>query len=383
VGYRQYTYCVQPDEYVDNTPPAGFWNMLGAALTNPIQAVGWASTACPYLLGGKLVCLAPDEKCAIGRITKFEKPSDKSFPSNIDNDFSMNILLAPHDLGEMTGEKYIDNYNAIKNDGMQGWLITMQPGMPDPHEEGDPADDSPPGELPDPRYQGYVTTYPDSNYASFDPSDSPFQVPGSDGHPFYVPSLHVEVEGSRIHDVCGAISGLQGPLSSFCEVPIFGWIACFVYDVVISPILATAIAVAWANAEDGDYSDVLVGGGQLKLGDLVAVNGRWVYDAAHQGWNELHAVSKIQLITHDQADYDFLDIPTDKAGFDAWAGEWCDAASRTPPYAPQGTTPTGMTAEQQQTYDNQLEPANQWIFHPAVDGCDPGVEPPPPPPPPR
>jgi hypothetical protein len=379
MGYRQYTHCVQPSDYVDNVPPSGLGNVIGSILTNPIGAIGWASTVCPYLLGGKLVCLNDGTPvCAIGRVLKFEKPSDKSFPDNIDNDFSLNVLLAPHDLSSMTRVRYIDNYDAVANDQMQGWLLQMQLEMPDPRQENDPDDDSPPAPIPDARYQGYTTNYPDSNYPDYDPAQNPFQVPGSDGHPFYVPSLHIEFEGSRIHDVCAAISTLQGPASAFCDVPIIGWIACFALDLVLAPILTAAIAIAWANADDGDYADALVGGGQLALGDLVVATGRWVYDAGHQGWNELHPGMSIQLISHDQADYDSLDIPVAPLDFLAWRGTWCDAIANVPPYAPPGTQPTDMTPQQTATYVSQLAPENQWIFHPSVDGCDPGHEPPPP-----
>jgi hypothetical protein len=372
MGYRQYTHCVKPADYVDNTPPAGFWNLVLAA-ANPLNVAKWAATACDYLLGGKLVCLGDgQDKCVIGHITHFEPASAKSFPSNLDNDFSFNVLLAPHSLAEVTNASYLSNYNLVAGDGEQGWLIEEQPGMPLPHESGMPGDDSPPGPLPSPRFQGYVTLYPDSNYPDYDPSQSPFQVPGSDGHPFYAPSFHLECEGSRVHDVCAAISAVQGPASAFCDVPIIGWITCFIVDLVTAPILAVAVAVAWANAVDGDAADPRVGGGgTLALGDLVVANGRWVYDAAHQGWNEFHPVKRLQLIPLDAGDWG-----TDFAG---WRQAWCDATAACPPYAPPGTTPTDMTPGQTTTYENQLDPSNQWVFHPVIDGCQPSAPPPPPP----
>ncbi len=368
--YREYTHCVEPADYVDNTPPSGFGNVIATVLTDPVAVAGWISTACSYLLGGKLVCLGGD-RCAIGRITKFEKPGDKSFPSNIDNDFSMNILLAPHAIGDMTGPSYIANYNAILGDGMQGELLKEASGTPMPHEAGSSDDDSPPTPWPSPSYMGYSTKYPDSNYPEYNPSDSPFQVPGSDGHPFWVPCLHVEFEGSRINDVCAAIAALQGPVSGFCDVPIIGWIACAVIDIVLLPIMSIAIAVAWANATDGDYADAQIGSGQLELGDLVVATGRFVYDAAHQGWNELHAGYSIQRITNQEP-------PLDPAEFNTWSSQWCGAIANVPPYAPPGAKPTDMTPAQTTTYTNQLDPSNQWIFHPAVDGCTGGDQPPPP-----
>jgi hypothetical protein len=374
MGYRQYTHCVKPADYVDNTPPAAWW----AKLLDP-NVPAWVATACDYLLGGKLVCLGDGtDQCAIGHITHFEPASDKSFPDNIDNDFSMNIVLAPH--GLTTGASYLDNYKSIANDGYQGWLIQEQPGMPLPHESDSPDDkSSPPQPWPDDaRFQGYATKYPDSNYPEYDPAQSPFQVDGSDGHPFWVPSFHLECEGSRIHDVCAAIAAVQGPASAVCDVPIIGWAICFLVDLVTLPVLLPAIAIAWANATDGDANDPRVGGGgQLKLGDLIVVTGRWVYDAGHQGWNEFHPVKRIQLVPPEGTDWG--------SDFTTWRDAWCEATSHCPPYAPPGSQPTDMTPAQTTTYDNQLDPSNQWVYHPAIDGCGPleGPPPPPGPPPPR
>ncbi len=363
MGYRQYTHCVSPADYVDNVPPSGAGAILLALLTDPTAVAKWAAAFCPYLLGGKLVCLGDGEdQCAIGHITHFEPASQKPFPDNLDNDFSMNILLAPHDIGEMAKRSYLENYNAVAKDGEQGWLLQEQPYMPVPRQSGEPGDGSPPDPIPSPRYQGYVTSYPDSNYAHYDPSQNPPQVHGSNGTPFYVPCLHVECEGSRIHDVCAAISAVQGPLSAFCDVPLFGPLLCLAADIVMWPVLATAVAAAWALASDGDAADAEVGGsGTLELGDLIIVTGRWVYDAGHQGWNEFHPVKTIQLICTPDYEPDFAQ----------WRLRWCEATAHCPPYAPPGTRPTGMTSAQTTTYESQLNPNNQWIYHPLIDGCDP------------
>jgi hypothetical protein len=377
MGYRQYSHCVSPADYVDNTPPDGFGNILLQA-ANPLNVAKWVATACDYLLGGKLVCLGDGtDQCAIGRITRFEPASAKSFPSNLDNDFSFNVLLAPHGLGDVSNQQYLTNYNVVVKDGVQGYLIQEQPDMPMPHDAGNPADDSPPPPIPSSRYQGYATVYPDSNYLDYDPSHSPFQVPGSDGHQFYVPSFHMECEGSRVHDVCGAIAAVQGPASAVCDIPIIGWLTCLIVDVALAPILAIAIAIAWATAVDGSAADPRVGGGgTLALGDLIIGEGRWVYDAGHQGWNEFHPLKRLQLIPPEASDWS-----TGFPDFLSWYQSWCGATAACPPYAPPGTAPTDMTAAQQQTYENQRDPGNQWIFHPLVDGCDDASTHPPPPPP--
>ncbi|MDQ6805927.1 MAG: hypothetical protein M3065_13385 [Actinomycetota bacterium] len=376
MGYRQYTHCVRPADYVDNTPPDGFGNILLQA-ANPLNVAKWVATACDYLLGGKLVCLGDgSDQCAIGHITHFEPASAKSFPSNLDNDFSFNVLLAPHALGEVSNQQYLTNYNVVANDGLQGYLMQEQSDMPMPHDAGNPADDSPPPPIPSPRYQGYATVYPDSNYLDYDPSQSPFQVPGSDGYQFYVPSFHMECEGSRANDVCAAIAAVQGPASAVCDIPIIGWLACLIVDIALAPILAIAIAIAWATAVDGSAADPQVGGGgTLALGDLIIGEGRWVYDAGHQGWNEFHPLKRLQLIPPEASDW-----RTGFPDFLSWYQSWCGATAACPPYAPPGSVPTDMTSVQQQTHENQRDPRNQWIFHPLVDGCDASAQPPRPPP---
>jgi hypothetical protein len=366
MGYRQYTHCVDPQDYVDNTPPDGLGNIVLQALINPLNVAKWVATACDYLLGGKLVCLGDgSDQCAIGHITHLEPASAKSFPSNLDNDFSFNVLLAPHGLAEVSNQRYLTNYDVVASDGMQGYLIEEQPGMPIPHDAGNPADDSPPPPLHSSRYQGYVTLYPDSDYLDYDQLQSPFQVPGSNGHEFYVPSFHMECEGSRVHDVCAAIAAVQGPASAVCDIPIIGWLTCFVVDVILAPVLAAAVAIAWANAIDGDAADPMVGGGgTVAVGKLIIGQGRWVYDAAHQGWNEFHPLKRLQVIPLEASDW-----RTSFPDFSSWSQSWCQATMACPPYAPPGSVPTEMTAAQQQTYDSQRDPSNQWILHPLIDGC--------------
>ncbi len=362
MGYREYTHCVQAADYVDNMPPPDLKSALLQGLTDPLAIAKWLASVCPYLLGGKLICLGDGkDQCAIGHITKFDRPKDSILPfEDIDDDFSISILLLPHSLDEMTTRSYVENYEAVVNDGEQGWLLEVPPDMPIPHEPWQGG--NPPGGIPSPRYQGHFTEYPDNNYVAYDPSQSPYQVSGSDGQPFYVPDLHLECEGSRIHDVCNAISGVQGPASAFCEVPVIGWLTCLVIDVITLPVMLLAVGIAWAGAHDGNETDAEVGGsGKLEFGDLIVVTGRWVCDAGHSGWNELHPVKTIQLIP--SADYG--------ADFANWRTRWCEATAHCPPYAPSGTKPTDMTPAQNATYEAQLDLTNQWIYHPLIDGCDP------------
>jgi hypothetical protein len=385
MAYRQYTHCVQPADYVDPIPRTNnAFQIIGAILDGVLG--GWLPDAilgCDYLLGGKLVCLGGDE-CAIGRITHFEPPSEKSFPANLDNDFSLNILLAPQGLGDFTfqSDNRVDFQKAVN--AAQGRLLSQQPGMPIPHEDEVDVDDNDYHFVLHPiddRFFGYYSIYPDSKYPAYDPSHSPFQVPGSDGPPFATPALHLEAEGDRVCQVCAVLSAMTGGSvgqaicsATFLGIPI-GSVVCHIVGLLLTPLLpllAAALGVAWASARDGNIDDPRVGdGGELHFGDLVVATGRWVYDAGHKGWNEFHPLKIIQRI--DEKSYDDGNI-------DDLRKRWCGLLANVPPFTPPGdNAPDGMTSGQTGTWTNQRQPENQWILHPDLDGCR-GSSPNPPPP---
>jgi hypothetical protein len=113
-------------------------------------------------------------------------------------------------------------------------------------------------------------------------------------------------------------------------------------------------------------------GGEIRWGDPIAVRGRWVYDSAHSGYNEIHAVRTVQKT--------FL-APPDPVGFIAFHDAWCSELSKVPPsppptrdpQAPPPSTPGDipMTPDQRATSDAQNRDENRWVYHPAIDGCVP------------
>jgi hypothetical protein len=260
----------------------------------------------------------------------------------------------------------------------QGAMLKQQDGMPIPHE--DESDDK---RLTD-RFSGYYSEYPDANYLAYDPSHSPFQVPGSDGPAFRAPALHLEAEGDRVCNVCAVISAFTlGPVgkaicsAKFLGIPV-GSIACHIIGFLLLPFmpavlaaLLAAIGVAWAASRDGNQDDPRTDtlGGELNFGDLIVATGRWVYDAGHTGWNEFHPVKTVQKI--DPKAY----VPDNVADQRA---RWCGMLAQVPPFTPPGSgpPPTDMNPGQTQVWNNQRQPENQWYLHPEIDGCRP-TEPPP------
>lgn len=352
----EYTTCVLPADYKD--PPLPAEGSAGATAEAIFTTLNLLSDTCDYMLHGKLVCLDGDQ-CAIGHVAGFETVDDKKFPDTIDNDFSINLLLSTWDLEFFSYHRKDESYNLVANDtrpGSQGHLIKEQPGMPMPRESNadswdlkDPATGTPIKHSP--RYAGTWVTFPDKTHITYNP------FLGSRGIAYDVPVLHCEVEGERARLVCEVLDALSHPLpgmKSFCKKNWLTKLLCKVVQWLLTPVIAPALAAAWvAGSNDNrDYQ----GAGSLTRGDFVAISGRWVYDAGHDGQNELHPVKTIQKLPEDSA--------VDPADFDRWCHRIGEA-----PTSQTGTHADGLTPDQQKVEDEQKQPWSRWVFHPVVDGC--------------
>lgn len=373
IGTGRYTHCVDRSAY-SNTTSFG----VGAGLAS------LGKDACDYLLGRKLVCLG-GIKCAIGTIVVIEPVGfDKPFPTDIDNDFCLNLLLFPHEVGQFgpgTGPTdKLSNWHEVTGDGVQGELILHDPAtMPVPKE---PVADPTP----------YAVTYlfgggPDRPYEpNDDATERKLEEVKQDAAGIKridIPVLHCEFEGSRIFLVCSAIApfldlATGGPGAGACRaaigwIPFVGDLVCTIIEtavaIALAPLMLLAAAVAWAEAAVVD--ELFVTGPvsrRVELGESVIVTGVWTWDGGHSGWNEFHATHTLQKIV----------LPTRAtAGFPAdqarqFVERWCGLVAQVPPPLGHNGQPlTTMTPEQQDTYDRQQQPENQWVFHPDIDGCQP------------
>ena len=365
----QYTSCVQPEDYEDLDVTPQVITLIVAALAGGpvgILAAGAAVMSAlervlDYMLNGKLVCLGGQE-CCIGVVVGFETTADKTFPDDIDNDFSINILLSPDTAAtyivmpfptsaETKGQDPADwikhKHLARAAAGAQGRLIAEQPNMPEPREPVDGYG----------HYSGYFHTPPSNEWN-------------------LQPVLHLECEGSRINDVRKTLEdiGSLGTGGGLCKIPILGPIACAIVSFVLSPIVAAALTYAWFAADEGAMADAMdPGAPPLKKGDLIVSTGRWVYDAGHGGYNELHAVRRIQIINNEKdwtAYQPSAPWGTDFAGF---RDRWCSLIADVPPREAPDAPPVPRTAKQEETAARQERPEHRWVLHPAVDGCLPSV----------
>lgn len=410
-----FTHCIDRSVYVPL--PGG----LEGVVTKGPASFGKAT--CDFLLSGKLVCMSPDSVCAMGTIVGLEDTNyGKSGFKGIDNDFSFNLLLAPFTPTSfwMDAINKSDAYtirDSVASSKPQGWLIEDRSGTVFGLEPLEPSDHSP--------IDGYgvLWRYPGAKNP-FAPTPRPTQpAPAPDGNSdrqnnlsklptildgadkpdgdvfIALPVLHCECEGSRIYAVCQALApfldilsgkppGSPGPsVTDVCHdylgwIPLVGDVVCsiaeLIVDVAMFPIaIAAALAagVAWVAAQA--YDDAFLTGlvkKQIRIGQTVVVQGRWCWDAGHAGHLELHPVLAIAIA-------DGVPTTSDAAAatrLDDIRQRWCELLDSAPPPSKQpsevGLPPipgAELSPRQQATALAQLEPENQWLVHPQVDGCAP------------
>jgi hypothetical protein len=280
---------------------------------------------CRWLRGGKLICIKHDE-CAIGLVYGLEPVGfEKPFPEDIDNDYSINIVLSP----QLPSEN-----EATMQKKPQGNFITAQPASKN-HGLG---------------WVGY--------------KGGEFQNRKSW-------TLHCEFEGNRPCSFCDAAKAavaIATVAAVICAIPILGWIACAIASAVAAVALVILLLAGWFGADDDDPSQHAVNPGDGDLhtpdatgqgGDYVVVTGDWVYDAGHDGWNEFHPTRTVQKI-HGAPYWETGSSDTTLKNFELVLNDWCE-------HVGEASSPLTQTEQQR--------PENQWTVHPELDGCKPEGEP--------
>jgi hypothetical protein len=306
-----------------------------------------------WLLGGKLVCLAEGERdyeIAIGTVTVIEPPlSDIWEGSNIDNDYSWNILLAPYEI-YYTQADLVANLNALASDPGAApvfSLPTFSTQTPYPPLDRLAKETASVKQL--------RTTYGANNIA----------FTGQEGSVNY-PILHCEIEGSRIFDMRQAfetilamttLASILIPALALLSIPVVGWFLAFL--AFLAWLIASGLAYldGWYNGGNASPGDGGIANntdppanGSLSFQDIVLVYGKWVYDAGHSpnaGSNEIHPVLLLQKLSG---------LPNLNT-ISTWEGLIKDGTSV-------------------QTILNQADNQNDWALNPSVDGNTPGPVPP-------
>jgi len=343
--YRQYTQCVQPENYTSKSV-AGVESvaagLLVAGLTSTIAyiigtggfglIVGGIAGLLAIVTGllvfakwwlyGRLICLG-GERCAIGMVVTVDLPQNRSGISAFDTDYCFTLLFPPHHIG--------DDQATIESDGILGDLIKNQDSI---------------------KSLGLSSSGMTAQQWENDP---PTAV------------LECECEGAGMYILYQWLKALLGILtvasvaSWFCAVPLIGWIACAIAAALgLAALVGILAGIAHALSDAASLSDVNpeLGGtlhknGWDRLGaDLLVVKGEWVYDSLHSGWNEIHPVRYCQKIGSWDGVWEFKPSPGQTG--------WCEAVA---------------SASSASTRANQQKPENQWEIHPYIDGCTPNEPP--------
>jgi hypothetical protein len=340
MAYNQKTKCVDAanynsmNQYVQATIQAllaaGIAALIAGVASMPwcipftltIGGAVWLIAYCQWWLYGRLICLGGDQT-VVGMLVSAEPPGNKSFPDSLDTDFSINLLLPPNPPG-------VDQATA-ENSVPYGFLMKGQPAT--------------------------------NNIGLLCPGESATDQ----GTGVKSAILHAEFEGNGVYDtMIGAQIGLGLAVASL--------IACLAIPPPWGPIIAGILALlAWLAmllgilfglGDEGDPTDVDPSLGTLHTNDaanggigadLLAVMGTWVFDTAHEGWNEIHPIKLCE-----------------KVG--TWTGTWPadinDQIKHWETAVKDATSPT--------TGAGQKDPQHHWGVHPDVDGCGPnGGQPPP------
>jgi hypothetical protein len=403
----QYTSCVAPKDF-SKVPELAVAILVGAGLVSFLAAVAnplllWVGSAIilqalrivlDWMLNGKLICLHRNHPncdcgdsgstvCAIGVVGDIEEVGEDKNPiEDVDNDYAINMMLAPATHAEFAKNHenafdFINNYTndtisaaakqnlTLAHGGPQGDLLSAQPDMPG--------------------FVGYFRTFVfhtvtkeffawnelfGHNFGSAGPSGvkdawADHLVKHAWKQPviYSLPMLHCEFEGTRIKDTLDAIEAFSFG-GSWCKKNFLFRFFCIVLQSILAPIALLAVIAAWASADDGTQADALAdpAAGEVRPKDAIIVKGRWAYDGGHDGYNEIHAVRILQKVAW---------VPTTKAEFEAFQKRWCEKLGEVPHSDTPGQPPKNPTSRQQAVYVAQQRPENMWRWHPEIDGCRP------------
>jgi hypothetical protein len=334
-SYAQYTKCIEPADYIQmnrwifmsiQSLLAGgtglaiaiaehshWWCYLIVA---EITALAFVISYCRHFLYYRLICLGGDRD-VIAMLVSVEPASQRDW-YDMDTDYTINLLPC-------------DNLPGVKQDVAQerapyGYLIKSQPG---PESRGLPT----PGETAKDKVTGTESAV-----------------------------LHAEFEGGGISDML-----LGAEIAFFAAVAALA--ACILLPPWVAAILAALaflillIATIFGRLDSGSPSDVAGAPGQFHTNDdpgpgghgsgadILYVQGSWVYDSVHDGWNEFHPVKVCTKIG-------------------TWEGDWSGQCSSGVILRVRGAFDD---ADSDETRDNQTRPEHQWEVHPYVDGCQPEI----------
>jgi hypothetical protein len=335
VAFRQFTQCEQPE----NWQPRSYWiitlqslvlapfaTVLALGMGKPwcllivaeITGLAWIIAYCRHFLYHRLICLGGDRDVIAAIVSISPPPPLTEF--DWDNDYSINLLLQNTEFGVTQAEAELSQ--------PYGFLIAPQAAVTNP-----------------------PVSRPSPGHSARDEF----------GTGLVSATLHAEFEGAGNYDLMQISEGMLGfAIGSLLACVFLPWPA----DLIVGLGLTILAVLGWLigavlakTVRPGDPSDVDpdIGtlhtnndeNGGLGLGaDIVYVQGAWVHDPLHEGWNEIHPIKVCTKVGR-------------------WDGGWSDQ----PPDVILRARHAFEIARSDETRANQARPEHQWEVHPELDSC--------------
>jgi hypothetical protein len=362
MAFKQYTHCTPTADFDPLNQPLAKVMILGGlvamitsifaqalvpgsgiffVLFGSVSLLAAIINTFEYLLGGKLICLGGD-KLAIGKVLTVELPGSKEdVVANIDNDYSINMLLCPHQEINYNPKDPIKNFEAVNLD------------------DSDPSNPS--------NFQDFLVQEQTAS------SNHGIPYTGYESPPFVKkPNFHIELEGARIQNMYIAFLAAWALLViiasvalAVASIPALGWLLALLVMLFGAAVAAGIAALTYVASSDGSLDDVDPSIGELHTGDLIIAYGTWTYDSGHNypkkvGWNELHPVkflSKGNILQKDAEGYSF-EIPTNQ----------CLGADQAKLWQEKIEEALNMPDLRNEEGKNPLIGSS---YHPLIDGCEP------------
>lgn len=387
--YLQYTQCVPRDKKQFPSGPGavlavlaglGTYGGIAALLALLLSltggfaivfaALGGVLGYCRWWLYDRLVCLG-GEKTIIGFLLSVATPQEKTGLDSFDTDYSLNIVLEPHrelwrghtddgkwDISltdEAPQDVFLKKHPSLKDEDQFRGEFSVRPSIAKERknleeEANNLRNDIAKASAGQPIPVGTADADLVDQLKAIEA-----QIVEIDRSKTEV--MHCEFEGAGVYELyqyAKAASAVAAVGAVGCSLPIIGWIVCAIASVVLVVLAIVGVitglnATAEPTVENSPNGELMPLDGQTA--DLLLVRGEWVYDSAHEGWNELHPIRYCQWIgTWSTTDNGGEPVPTDK---------WTDAIN--------GANDPGTRTSQQR-------PQNQWEIHPEIDGCVPNDE---------
>jgi hypothetical protein len=335
MAFEHYTRCVQPADFVPRTlarliarsfvvtpVPVALVLAAGSPLCFVFVAemLGFALIIvyCRNFLYERLICLAREDQDVIGAVASISPPSPALFDFDWDNDYGINLLLENTPFGVSQADAEASQ--------PYGRLVAPQAGITDP-----PVSRQTPGYTTVDRATGKTTA-----------------------------GLHCEFEGAGNYQLMQVAEGMLG--LAFAALLICVFIpGGFIFSAILGILALIAMLLGGVVANfnrPGAPSDVDPSLGELHpndsdnggLGagaDIVYIEGTWVYDPLHEGWNEIHPVKVCTIV--------------ERGG---WDGDW-----GTPPDVILRVREGFREARAPETQAAQARPEHGWRVHPELDAC--------------